>query len=85
MADIDQIRSSVRKTREELRLGQAELASRAHVALSTLRAFEQGRLGEIGFSKLSRILGALGLELQVRPASGSRPTLDDLRNETADD
>jgi hypothetical protein len=46
---------------------------------------EQGRAGEIGFSKLSRILAVLGLELRLAPAASVRPTLDDLRSEDRDD
>jgi transcriptional regulator with XRE-family HTH domain len=85
MADLDQVRSAVVRARKELRLGQADVAARARVALSTLRAFEQGRLGEIGFSKLNRIVTAVGLELDLRASRSARPTLDDLRSEDPDD
>ncbi|HEX3570769.1 MAG TPA: hypothetical protein VHU44_08090 [Acidobacteriaceae bacterium] len=85
MADLDQVRNAVVRARKELRLGQADVAARARVALSTLRAFEQGRLGEIGFSKLNRIVTAVGLELDLRASRSTRPTLDDLRSEDPDD
>jgi hypothetical protein len=38
------------------------LAKRARVGLSTLDALENGRLGELGYSKITNILTALGLE-----------------------
>jgi hypothetical protein len=43
-----------------------------------------GRLGELGFSKISNILAALGLELKLQAASTRRPTLEELLNEKSD-
>jgi hypothetical protein len=43
-----------------------------------------GRLGELGFSKISNILAALGLELKLQAASTRRPTLEELLNEESD-
>ena len=68
-----------------MHLRQADLAERARVSLTMVQMLEQGRAGEIGFSKLSRILAVLGLELRLAPAASARPTLDDLRNEDPDD
>ncbi len=64
---------------------QAALAKRAGVGHSTLDALENGRIGELGFSKVSKILSALGMELRVEAAAGRRPTLDDLMEEERDD
>ena len=57
----------------------------ARVSLSTLKAMEQGRMPELGFSKVVRILAALGLELRLHAANQGRPTLDDLESEARDD
>ena len=64
---------------------QAMLAKKARVGLSTLDALENGRLGELGYSKITNILTALGLELKLQEASTRRPTLDQLMEEGRDD
>ena len=71
--------------RKELGLTQPALAKRARVGLSTLDALENARLGELGYSKITNILSALGLELRLQEASGRRPTLDELIKEERDD
>lgn len=76
-------RISVR--RKALGLSQAALARQADIGHSTLDALENGRLGELGFSKISRLLSALGLELALQETSVRRPTLDDLMREGSDD
>ena len=75
----------IAKKRKTLGLTQAALAKKAKVGLSTLDAFENGRLGELGFSKITNILTALGLELKLQEASAGRPTLDELMEEGRDD
>ena len=67
--------------RKTLGLTQAELAKQACVGRSTLDALENARLGELGFSKITKILSTLGLELKLQKASGRRPTLEDLMQE----
>jgi transcriptional regulator with XRE-family HTH domain len=71
-----------RKTRG---LTQRDLAKKAKVGLSTLDALENGRLGELGFSKITNILAALGLELTLREAGSERPTLEQLMEEERND
>ena len=66
-------------------LTQSALAQRAGVGLSTLDALENGRLRELGYSKINKILAALGLELKLREATATRPTLEELMNEENDD
>jgi transcriptional regulator with XRE-family HTH domain len=66
-------------------LRQSELALASRVSLPTLKALEQCRTAELGFSKLVRILAVLGLELKLQTANLGRPTLDDLQNEPGDD
>jgi predicted transcriptional regulator len=48
--------------RKTLGLTQPMLARKARVGLSTLDALENGRLGELGYSKITNILTALGEE-----------------------
>ena len=71
--------------RKALGLTQRTLAKKARVGLSTLDALENGRLGELGYSKITHILTALGLELKLEEASANRPTLDELMEEGRND
>lgn len=71
--------------RKALGLTQVMLAKRAKVGLSTLDALENGRLGELGYSKITNILTALGMELKLQEASARRPTLEELMEEGRDD
>ncbi len=57
---------------------QTKLAKMAHVSRSTLDALENGRMGELGYTKVNNVLIALGLEFALQPAANRRPTLDDL-------
>jgi transcriptional regulator with XRE-family HTH domain len=81
MNSLDIIRNTVHSRRKELNLRQSDLALRARLSLPTVKAFEQGRMQELGFSKVVRMLAALGLELRLHEANLGRPTLDDLRDE----
>ena len=71
--------------RKALRLTQPALAKKARIGLSTLEALENGRLGELGYSKITSILSALGLELKLQDARAPRPTLEELMEEQRDD
>ena len=71
--------------RRALGLTQAALAKRARVGRSTLDALENGRLGELGYSKITNLLSALGLELKLQETSTRRPTLEELIEEDRDD
>jgi len=79
------IGSQIASRREALRLSQSDLARKARVSRATLEALENGRSGEVGFSKVANILSALGLELKLQEANLQRPTLDDLLEEDRDD
>jgi transcriptional regulator with XRE-family HTH domain len=81
MSTLASIAERIASRRKSLGLTQASLARQASVGRSTLDALENGRLGELGFSKIARILSALGLELTVQEVSARRPTLDDLMRE----
>ena len=66
-------------------MSQAELARKAGISRATLDALENGRTGELGFSKVAKLLTALGLELTLQAASAQRPTLDELMQQDRDD
>ena len=79
------IGDQIAAARKNLRLSQSDLARRARISRATLDALENGRLGELGFSKISKILAALGLQLRIQEAGARRPTLDDLMEEDRND
>jgi transcriptional regulator with XRE-family HTH domain len=85
MLDMLTIGKRVAEKRKGSKWTQLELAQKAHVSRATLEALENGRLGELGFSKLSKILAALGFELKLEQAALRRPTLEELREEDRDD
>ena len=83
--DLIFIGDRIAERRKTLKLSQAALARKASVSRATLDALENGRAGELGFSKLTKLLAALGLELTLQTASSQRPTLDELMQEDRDD
>ncbi|HTV16451.1 MAG TPA: helix-turn-helix domain-containing protein [Acidobacteriaceae bacterium] len=83
--DLTSLGPTIAERRKTAKLTQSALAELARVSVPTLKALEQGRAAELGFSKLLRILTALGLELELREANRGRPTLDTLRSEASDD
>lgn len=85
MLDLISVGRRVTEKRKKLKLSQAELSRRAGISRATLDALENGRAGELGFSKVTRLLAALGLELALQTASSQRPTLEELIEEDRDD
>lgn len=85
MLDLILLGSQIAASRRELKLSQEALARNAGISRATLDGLENGRIGELGFSKLTRLLAALGLELKLQAAGSQRPTLDDLLREDRDD
>ena len=85
MSDLLSIGAEVAKRRKTLKLSQAELAQKAGISRATLDALENGRTGELGFTKVTRVLAALGLDLILQPAASQRPTFDELLQEDRDD
>ena len=81
MLSLSSLSEQIAKKRKSLGLSQSALAKKARIGLSTLDALENGRLGELGFTRITNILSALGLELKLQEASGRRPTLDELMEE----
>jgi transcriptional regulator with XRE-family HTH domain len=85
MLNLSLIGERIAGSRKKLKLSQGALARKAGISRATLDALENGRAGEMGFSKLTKLLAALGLELRLQPASSHRPTLDELLKEDRDD
>jgi transcriptional regulator with XRE-family HTH domain len=83
--DLISIGRQIAQRRKTVKLSQAALSRNAGVSRATLDALENGRAGELGYSKLAKLLAALGLELKLQVAVSHRPTLDDLMQEDRDD
>lgn len=80
MLQLFSLGEQIAKRRRALGLTQTALAHKARVGLSTLDALENARMGELGYTKITNILAALGLELQLQETS-ARLTLDELLEE----
>jgi transcriptional regulator with XRE-family HTH domain len=85
MLDLPSLGIEIAERRKTLKLSQTALARNAGVSRATLDALENGRAGELGYSKLTKLLAALGLELKLQAASSQRPTLDELMQEDRGD
>lgn len=81
MLPLSTLGEQIASRRKALGLTQPALAKKANVGRSTLDALENGRLGELGFTKITNILSALGMQLKLEDAGARRPTLDELREE----
>lgn len=85
MVALGVVGQSIAAARKRNRYTQTELARKAGVSRATIDLLENGRAREIGYSKLVRMLAAVGLELSLQAASLERPTLDDLLRGSGDD
>ena len=83
--ELISVGTQIAKRRKALKLSQVELSNKAGLSRATLDALENGRAGELGFSKVTRLLTSLGLELTLQTAISRRPTLDELMQEDCDD
>ena len=85
MTVLFEIGQEIAASRRRHGFRQVDLAARAGLSRATIDALENGRASDIGFSKLNRLLAVLGMELAMRPATGNRPTLDQLLEENSND
>jgi transcriptional regulator with XRE-family HTH domain len=85
MLTLSFIGTEIAAARNKRAWSQTDLAKRASVSRATLDALENGRAGELGFSKITKILAALGMELKLQESGSGRPTLDELMQEDNDD
>ena len=79
--NLEEIGKQIALARKQRKLGQRQLAGKAGVSRATMDLLENGRATDTGYSKLIRILAAVGLELRLEPVESRRPTLDDLLRE----
>ena len=84
MLPLTSVGNEIAEHRRKLKLSQSALAARAGISRATLNALENGRAGELGFAKLTKLLAAIGLELKLQVASSRRPTMDELLQEDSD-
>ena len=80
MNDLAEVAVRIRTQRRALGLTQHELANKARVSRA-IAELESGRLPELGFKKLVRILRAVELDLRLTTFNRRRPTLEDLVRE----
>jgi transcriptional regulator with XRE-family HTH domain len=85
MLTLSTIGAQIAAKRKKLGLSQAELARKASLSRATLDALENGRSGELGFSKVTKLLSALGLGLKLQESGSPRPTLDEIMEEDRND
>jgi transcriptional regulator with XRE-family HTH domain len=85
MLDLEQIGLQIVAARKLRKVSQSQVAQLAGISLRTMNLLENGRATDLGYSKLTRILAAVGLELRLGPLESRRPTLDDLLREDAGD
>jgi transcriptional regulator with XRE-family HTH domain len=85
MLTLSSIGAQIAAKRKKLDLSQADLARKASISRATVDALENGRSGELGFSKITKLLSALGLELKLLESGSRRPTLDELMEEDRND
>ena len=85
MLTLSSLGERIAERRKSQGLSQTVLAERAGVGRTTLDALENGRSGELGFSKIIKLLAALGLELSLKESGASRPTFEDLMREEDND
>jgi transcriptional regulator with XRE-family HTH domain len=85
MVDLEQIGERIAAARRARKLAQLQVAQTAGVSLRTVNLLENGHATDLGYSKLARILAAVGLELRLEPVESRRPTLDELLREDAGD
>jgi transcriptional regulator with XRE-family HTH domain len=64
MVDLTFIGQQIAERRRNLKLSQVALARKALISRATLEALENGRASELGFSRITKLLAVLGLELK---------------------
>ena len=85
MVTLDEIGKRIAEIRKERGLRQIDVAKEAGLSRATLEALENGRATDIRWSKLTRILRSIELEIVVHPVERGRLVLDRLLAEAEDD
>lgn len=81
MVDLNELVDAIRLNRKRRKLTQHQLAQSAGVSRALIAELERGRLPELGFRKLTRILNVVGLDLRLSTFNQTRPTFEDLLEE----
>lgn len=81
MVDLNELADAIRLNRKRRKLTQHQLAQSAGVSRALIAELERGRLPELGFRKLTRILNVVGLDLRLSTFNQTRPTFEDLLEE----
>jgi transcriptional regulator with XRE-family HTH domain len=84
MTKLIELGKLIKQTRHAQKLSQGELVRRSAVSRARIDALENGRISEIGFKNLMRVMNTLGLDLRVTRLNNDRPTLEDLVEENED-
>jgi len=71
----DRLARRLRALRTQAELTQEQLATRAHVAVATVRKIETGAVVEPGYFTVMALLNALGPERDASQAAGGRQSL----------
>jgi transcriptional regulator with XRE-family HTH domain len=85
MLTLSVIGPKLAERRKQLGMSQELIARRSLIGRTTLATLETGNLGEMGFSKLNRVLSVLNMELKLQEKRSARPTLEDLLEDEGDD
>jgi transcriptional regulator with XRE-family HTH domain len=81
MVDLINLGQQIKQARRAQKLTQGDLVQRSKVSRARLDALENGRISDIGFKNLMRVMNALGLDFRITQLNDSRPTLEDLIEE----
>lgn len=73
LAQSARLRDALRGAREQHGISQQDLATRAGVAIGTVRAVETGRVVEPGFFTVLALAEALGLDVVAASGRASEP------------
>lgn len=78
MLSLNIIGEHVKGRRRAMSLTQQQLAAKVGISRPTLNALENGRSPELGFTKVAKLLAAVGSGLQLQPSAARRLTLEEL-------
>ena len=79
MLTLNTLAAEIKAGRAAKGLSQSDLGRQANVSRAQIDRIENGRVSDVGFQTLIRILRVLDLDLVLRPYNHSRPTLTELR------
>lgn len=78
---MQELGQTIRASRKEKQMTQAELSELLGMSRATLSALENGTVREVGIRKVMAVCSVLGLELVAQPIRQQRPTLHSLVDE----